>query len=77
MHEGMCYSGECCKYIMDFFSNNEDIMYDIFDFDAPVEEFALQSISSNYKGFYYIGNGCDTKTLDNVLPSKYTYKRNR
>ena len=77
MHEGMCYSGECCKYIMDFFSKNEDIMYDLFEFNGCVEEFALQSISSNFKGFYYIGNGCDTKTLDNVLPSKYTYKRNR
>jgi hypothetical protein len=77
MHEGMCFRYDGCEYIMDFFQENEDIMYDLFEYDACVEEFALQSIASNHKGFYYIGNGCDTKSLDEVNNSKFTYKRSR
>lgn len=77
MHEGMCFRHDGCEYILDFFQQNEDIMYDLFEYDACVEEFALQSIASNYKGFYYLGNGCDTKSLDEVDITKFTYKRSR
>jgi hypothetical protein len=77
MHEGMCFTYDGCEYIMNFFEKNEDIMYELFDFDGCVEEFALQSIASNYKGFYYIGNGCDTKSIDELDPTKFTYKRKR
>jgi hypothetical protein len=77
MHEGMCFRYDGCEYIINFFENNEDIMYELFEYDACVEEFALQSIASNYKGFYYIGNGCDTKLLNEVEPTKFTYKRKR
>lgn len=77
MHEGLCFRYDGCQYIMDFFQKNENIMYDLFEYNACVEEFALQSIASNYDGFYYIGNGCDTKLLDEVDLTKFTYKRSR
>jgi len=85
MHEGVCYRYDGCEYIMDFFQENENIMHELFNFDGCVEEFALQSIASNYKGFYYIGNGCDTKSdpnyndynLPQLDPTKFTYKRER
>jgi len=77
MHEGMCFRRDGCDYIMNFFETNEDIMYELFDFDGCVEEFALQSIAANHKGFYYLGNGCDTKSLEEVDPDKFTHKRTR
>jgi hypothetical protein len=85
MHEGVCFRYDGCEYIMNFFQENEDIMYELFNFDGCVEEFALQSIASNFKGFYYIGNGCDTKSddeyndynLEQLDPTKFTYKRKR
>ena len=77
MHEGMCYRSDGCEYIMNFFEKNEDLMYELFEFDCCVEEFALQSISVNHKGFYYLGNGCDTKSLEEVNPDKFTYKKTR
>jgi len=77
MHEGMCFSRSTCESIINFFGDHQDIMNELFTFDGCVEEFALQSIASNYGGFYYIGNGCDTKSLDEVDPNKFTYKRSR
>lgn len=77
MHEGMCFSKDTCESIINFFGDNQDIMNELFLFDGCVEEFALQSIASNYGGFYYIGNGCDTKSLEEVNPNKFTYKRKR
>jgi len=80
MHEGMCYSKKVCEDMIDFFRNNIDIMSELFNFDGCVEEFALQTISVALhptKSYYYIGNGCDTKSLDQVDPTKFTYKRVR
>ena len=77
MHEGMCFSRDTCESIINFFGDHQDIMNELFTFDACVEEFALQSIASNYGGFYYLGNGCDTKSLDEVDPNKFTSKRLR
>ena len=77
MHEGVCFAYDTCESIISFFGDNQDIMNELFTFDGCVEEFALQSLASNYDGFYYIGNGCDTKNLDEVDPTKFTYKRER
>lgn len=77
MHEGVCFASDTCESIISFFGDNQDIMNELFTFDGCVEEFALQSLASNYGGFYYIGNGCDTKNLDEVDPTKFTYKRER
>lgn len=77
MHEGMCFSRDTCESIINFFGDHQDIMNELFTFDGCVEEFALQSIASNYGGFYYIGNGCDNKSLEEVDPNKFTCKRPR
>ena len=37
MHEGLCFRKDGCDYIMNFFEANEDMMYELFDFDGCVE----------------------------------------
>jgi hypothetical protein len=60
-HEGMVYTKNGCRKIVDFLNENPKIKKDLFQFDDAIEEFALQTISMNSgENFYYIGNGCCT-----------------
>jgi hypothetical protein len=63
-HEGLCFSKTVCKTICSFLQKQEFITMNLFNFNACVEEFALQTIASNEYdkdtleyGFMYIGNG--------------------
>lgn len=76
-HEGMCFTNDSCKYIINFLDNNLGIADDLFNFNWCVEEFAIQSICSNYSQYYYIGNGCETKSINQVDTNRYTHKRVR
>ena len=77
MHEGLCIRKDTCVFIIQFLTAHPHIKADIFNFDWCVEEFALQTIACNHHGFYYIGNGCQTLSLDNVIPDRFTHKRPR
>jgi len=58
-HEGLVFTENGCKKIVYFLKNNPDIKMNLFSYDAPIEEFAFQTISMNMgEHFYYIGNGC-------------------
>jgi len=55
-------------------------MNDIFNFSHCVEEFALQTICSNldeYSDFFYIENGCGTKSVSQCSIDRFTHKRTR
>jgi hypothetical protein len=71
---GLTFDYTSSIQIVDFLIANEEIKEDLFNFNAVVEEFALQSISLNLSGYYYnIGNWAATNTDDFVnihkLPS--------
>ena len=56
-HEGVTFDYASSAQIVNFFTKNEEIKEDLFNFNNCVEEFALQSISINLTGYYYnIGN---------------------
>jgi len=58
-HEGMVYTKNGCRKIVDFLNENPKIKKDLFQFDDAIEEFAFQTISMNSgENYYYIGNGC-------------------
>lgn len=78
-HESMCFGVDSCNYVINFLNNNPEIENDIVNFPHCVEEFAIQSISSNSnEGKYYcIGNGPSEVSLDQVNPLKLTHKRIR
>jgi hypothetical protein len=76
-HEGMCYNKNSCEYINNFLKINNEIAKDLFNFNLCVEEFSIQSICSNYDNYYYLGNGCHTKSIDQCDSQKFTHKRNR
>jgi hypothetical protein len=73
-HEGLCFNQRCCIFLVSFLNENIIITKDILDFNFCVEEFALQSICSNYDEFYYLGNGCNTKNIRDCNPNKFTHK---
>jgi len=61
-HEGLLFTHKGCEKIVEFLESHGDIRKDLFVFSAPVEEFALQTISVMMgENFYYIGNGCCTE----------------
>uniref|UniRef100_A0A6C0JP74 Nucleotide-diphospho-sugar transferase domain-containing protein n=1 Tax=viral metagenome TaxID=1070528 RepID=A0A6C0JP74_9ZZZZ len=63
-HEGLLFSYNSCLKIVNFLENNEDIKINLFNYNASVEEFALQTIIINFnESFYYIGNGCCTEEV--------------
>lgn len=76
-HEGMCFDKESCEYISKFLKDNSKIAENIYTFNHCVEEFAIQSICCNFKDYYYIGNGCYEKPLDEVDMNKFTFKKLR
>jgi len=79
-HEGLLFTGAGCEKIVEFLESHADIRDDLFIFNAPIEEFALQTISVMVgDNFYYIGNGCCTEQSNGThgpSPSmlKYMFK---
>ena len=76
-HEGLIFSMNVCKNITNMLENNKEIRDELFHFVAPVEEFALQTISMNEIdvdnkefGWIHIGNGIHTEL---VIPTDKTY----
>ena len=62
-HEGVVYTKNGCKKIIEFLYENQEIKKDLFQFNDAIEETALQTISMNSgENFYYIGNGVNTET---------------
>jgi hypothetical protein len=79
-HEGLCFSYNVVKNILNFLENNSEIAYDLYNFNYCVEEFSIQTISENEYdinnmeyGFVYIGNGHDNECDENNL-DLYTRK---
>ena len=76
-HEGMCFDSRGVNQILGFLDSHEDIKTDIFQFEHCVEEFALQSICCNFGDYYYLGNGTEELTDDQLDPSRFTRKLRR
>lgn len=49
LHEGTVFNFNVCQNIISFLESHEEIKNNLFNFDSVVEEFALQTISVNYK----------------------------
>jgi len=82
-HEGVVYTENGCRKIVDFLNENQEIRQDLFQFESVIEEFAFQTISmNNGENFYYIGDGCckDGKVGENDPENgifKFMYKVKR
>ena len=64
MHEGLMFTENGCKKIVNFLETNSIIKNDLFNAKSPTEEFALQTIVVNEgEMFYDIGNGCCSKEI--------------
>lgn len=50
LHEGLVFNQNVCKNIVHYLEKFPEIKKDLFNFNACVEEFALQTISVNYTG---------------------------
>ena len=74
-HEGLMLDITLCNTVMIFFQKN-NFKENLFNWNHVVEEFALQCICINRKGYYYnIGNGIYTHLNPYLLPNdKYVYK---
>ena len=58
-HEGVVYTENGCKKIIEFLESHPDIKTDLFNFNASMEEMALQTIVIHMNEYFYdIGNGC-------------------
>jgi hypothetical protein len=80
-HEGLCLYYETCKDITNFLNNNIEIKNDLFNFNGCCEEFALQTLSTmnsvittNKKGFKYIGHGTYTQNIIPTDKNLFVYK---
>lgn len=80
-HEGLTFDHLSCIKIVEFLNNNESIKSNLFNYNACVEEFALQSISLNFTGYYYqIGNwpippyNHDLYRIESLPNDRYVYK---
>jgi hypothetical protein len=51
LHEGLVFNFNVCKNIIHYLESFPDIRKDLFNFNACVEEFALQTIGVNYTGY--------------------------
>jgi len=73
-HEGLCFNYQTFNTILNFLNSNLEIKEDIFTFNIPMEEYALQTIAVNEgTGFIYVGNGIhEDYSLEN--PVKFTRK---
>jgi hypothetical protein len=76
-HEGLCLNQDTCRSVVEFLDAHKDIEEDIFNFNWCMEEFAIQSLCSNFGGFYYIGNGVWEVKDELLNPKKFTRKRPR
>ena len=81
-HEGLCFSYNIIKNILNFLVPQLNIMINAFNFKGCIEEFVLQTISYNEfdnsnleYGFISIGNGIHNE-YDINDPNKYTCKIN-
>lgn len=82
-HEGLVFTYNGCLKIVDFLNKNTDIKNNLFNYYDAVEEFSLQTLSSNLgEPIFYIGNGCctnnpiGTNNPDGEL-LQFMYKTNR
>jgi hypothetical protein len=81
-HEGLCFSYNVVKNILNFLDDHLEIKNDIFNYNWCVEEFVLSTISSievnlsNLEyGYSLISHGCRTGYIDhNNLNNKYLFK---
>lgn len=73
-HEGMAFEESTLKFILEFIDHDEELKTNLFNFNAAMEEWALQSIAVNHLGYYYIGNGCYNKTPEESDKQKFTHK---
>lgn len=76
-HEGMCFNGSSCQYILNFLRKHPDIEEDINSFEECLEEMAIQTICCNFSEFYYLGNGIDEIPVKALDMTKFTVKRRR
>lgn len=76
-HEGMVYEYNTVNFIIEFMDKDELLKENTFNHNQAMEEWALQSISVNHSGYYYIGNGCYNKTVDGADKSRFTLKQAR
>ena len=79
-HEGICFSYNVTKNIVEFLKNNLEITNDLYEFNDCVEEFSIQTIGSTEcdvdnleYGHVYIGNGSGNK-FDSTNIDIYTRK---
>jgi hypothetical protein len=78
--EGLMFSYKGCNNIVNFLKTNEDIKSDLFNFEAPVQEFSFQTICANCEEpYYYIGNGVceDPIGINTDTEIKFMYKVKR
>lgn len=77
-HEGLMLDINLCNVIINFFKKN-NFKENLFKWNHATEEFALQCICINTKGYYYdIGNGVEEHLNSYVLPNdRYVYKIER
>lgn len=73
-HEGLTLDYMACKKIIEFLQQNNQIKEDLFNYNASVEEFALQSLAINFGVAYDLGNGCYSKSLENSDKNKFVRK---
>lgn len=73
-HEGLCFTYKSCEFLLSFLESNVHIMKDLFGFNWCVEEFALQSICSNFSEFFDLGNGCGTTPLHKCSSTRFIHK---
>ena len=80
-HEGLTFEYDTTLKLKEFLEKHQNIKDDLFNYNACVEEFALQSICLNTTGYFYnIGNGVWNTPKDKIsqLPkNRYVYKTNR
>lgn len=56
-HEGLCFTSQVVKNIINFFDNHADIGKDLFNCKGCLEEFALQTIAYNEVNIYNMEYG--------------------
>ena len=77
-HEGLTFNYMSCKEIINFLNSNNDISFNLFNWENCVEEFALQTICINLTGYYYhIGNWgyfYIPTDIQNLPKNRFVYK---
>lgn len=76
-HEGLCLDSESVQNVLLFLSEHKEIEEDIYNFEGCVEEFAIQSICANFKGYHCISNGVWELSDKDLNPKQFTRKMPR